>query len=83
LGLRGELVEILLPPGAVASFDDSSVPGLEHHLWIMEGMLEVEVAGKQFRLKPGDCLRYQLDGPSRYACKGRRDARYLIALMRP
>jgi len=82
-GLLGELVEIRLPRGACASFDDSPVPGLEHHLWLLEGTLEVEVGGTQFRLNPGDCLRYQLDGPSRYCCKGRRDARYLIALMRP
>ena len=81
-GLHRELVEIRLPPGACASFDDSPVPGLEHHLWVLEGTLEVEVGATRFRLNPGDCLRYQLDGPSRYQCKGRRDARYLIALMR-
>jgi transcriptional regulator with XRE-family HTH domain len=82
-GLHGELVEIRLPQGACASFDNSPVPGLEHHLWMLEGGIEVVVSGKRLRLNPGDCLRYVLDGPSRYECKGRRDARYVLALVRP
>jgi transcriptional regulator with XRE-family HTH domain len=82
-GLHGELVEIRLPPRARASFDNSPVPGLEHHLWMLEGTIEVVVSGKRFRLDPGDCLRYVLDGPSTYECKGRRRARYILALVRP
>ena len=82
-GLHGELVEIHLPPGACASFDRSPLPEMEHHLWMLEGIIEVGVSGKQFRLNSGDCLRYVLDGPSRYECKSRRNARYLLALVRP
>ena len=32
--LRGELVEVRMPPGATVSFDTAPIPGLEHHLWL-------------------------------------------------
>jgi transcriptional regulator with XRE-family HTH domain len=82
-GLHGELVEIRLPAGAIVSYDDSPMPGLEHHLWMLEGTIELGVDGKRFRLNRGDCMRYVLHGGSRYECKGRRAARYIIALVHP
>lgn len=79
--LKGELVEITLPPGASVSYD-RSLPGLEHHLWMIEGKMSLEVEGKTFCLEKGDCIRYVLSGPSKYLC-GRREARYVIALVHP
>jgi transcriptional regulator with XRE-family HTH domain len=82
-GLRGELVEVRLPAGAVVGYDTSPVPGLEHHLWLLDGALALEVAGSRFALKAGDALRYVLNGPSRFTCTGRREARYVIAMVHP
>lgn len=80
--LKGELVEITLPPGAAVSYDRSYLPGLEHHLWMIEGKMSLEVEGMTFSLEKGDCIRYVLSGSSKYMC-GRRQARYVIALVRP
>ena len=82
-GLRGELVEVRIPAGASVPFDTSPVPGLEHHLWMLEGALSLEVEGSLFRLRAGDCLRYVLAGPTRFQATGRREARYVIAMVRP
>jgi transcriptional regulator with XRE-family HTH domain len=82
-GLRGELVEVRIPAGASVSFDAAPVAGLEHHLWMLEGALTIDVDGSVFRLRPGDCLRYVLTGPSRFEATGRRDTRYLIAMVHP
>jgi quercetin dioxygenase-like cupin family protein len=82
-GLRGELVEVHMPPGATVSFDASPIPGLEHHLWMLEGSLSLEVEGSIFRLRPGDCLRYVLAGPTRFQGTGKRDARYVVAMVHP
>jgi transcriptional regulator with XRE-family HTH domain len=82
-GLRGELVEVRLPAGATVAFDASPVPGLEHHLWLLEGALILDISGSTFALKPGDTLRYVLNGPSRFACTSRREARYVIGLVHP
>jgi transcriptional regulator with XRE-family HTH domain len=79
--LKGELVEVSLPAGASVSYDDSPVPGLEHHLWMLEGVLVLEIEGTALRLEKGDCARYVLSGSSRFECRGRRAARYLISLV--
>ena len=80
--LKGELVEVQIPAGATVSYDVSPLPGLEHHLWILEGVLSLEVEGAVYRLEKGDCVRYVLKGPSRFVC-GKRAVRYLIALVHP
>ena len=81
--LKGELVEVWLPAGATVSYDVSPLPGLEHHLWMLDGVLSLEIEGTLFRLEKGDCLRYVLSGPSRFRCGGRRPARYLVSLVHP
>jgi transcriptional regulator with XRE-family HTH domain len=82
-GLRGELVEVRVPAGASVSFDASPIAGLEHHLWMLEGSLTLEVDGSLFRLRAGDCLRYLLAGPTRFQSTGKREARYVIAMVHP
>ena len=82
-GLRGELVEVVMPAGASVAFDVAPVAGLEHHLWMLEGLLTLDVDGSLFQLRPGDCLRYVLSGATRFHCTGKRDARYLVALVHP
>jgi transcriptional regulator with XRE-family HTH domain len=82
-GLRGELVEVRMPAGASVSFDTSPVQGLEHHLWIIEGSLNLDVEGSRFELHTGDCLRYVLNGPTHFENPGRRETRYIVAMVHP
>jgi transcriptional regulator with XRE-family HTH domain len=81
--LKGELVEVWLPVGASISYDVSPLPGLEHHLWMLDGVLSLEIEGTAFRLEKGDCVRYVLSGSSCFGCGGKRPARYLISMVRP
>jgi transcriptional regulator with XRE-family HTH domain len=82
-GLRGELVEVRMPPGASVSFESSPIAGLEHHLWMLDGSLTLEVEGSPFWLRAGDCLRYVLAGPTHFKNPGKHEARYLVAMVRP
>ncbi len=82
-GLRGELVEVRLPADASVSFETSPIAGLEHHLWMLDGALTVTVDGTDVQLRAGDCLRYLLAGPTRFQATGKKDARYLVAIVRP
>ena len=66
-----------IPAGATVAYDAAPVPGLEHHLWLLDGELTLEVGGATYQLRPGDALRYVLNGPSRFTATGRRDARYV------
>ena len=60
--LKGELVEVHLPAGASVSYDTSPVQGLEHHLWMLDGAVDIEIEGTTFRVAKGDCARYVLSG---------------------
>lgn len=82
-GLRGELVEGRLAAGADIAYDRPPVPGLEQHIWVLEGTLEVTVQDTGYRLEAGDCLRVRVWGPARFRCPGDTEARYLLAVVLP
>ncbi|MCG7209040.1 helix-turn-helix domain-containing protein [Streptomyces arenae] len=82
-GLRGELVEGRLAAGADLSYDRPPVPGLEQHLWVLDGTLAVTADGTEHRLDAGDCLRMRVWGPTRFRCTGPARARYVLAVVRP
>jgi transcriptional regulator with XRE-family HTH domain len=82
-GLRGELVEGVLRPGADISYDEPPVPGLEQHIWVLEGTLEVTTDGVAHEIRTGDCLRFRLWGPSRFHCAGPAQVRYALMVVLP
>ncbi|WP_234540272.1 helix-turn-helix domain-containing protein [Streptomyces shenzhenensis] len=81
--LRGELVEGRLAQGADIAYDRPPVPGLEQHIWMLEGRLGVTADGVEHVLETGDCLRLRVWGPTRFRCAGPREARYVLAVVRP
>jgi transcriptional regulator with XRE-family HTH domain len=82
-GLRGELVEGRLAAGADIAYDRPPVPGLEQHIWVLDGALEVTALEVGHRLGTGDCLRMRVWGPTRFRCPGPDDARYVLAVVLP
>ncbi len=79
--LAAEALECALEPGARITYDRPPRSGLEHHLLLIEGQLEVSVDGQTYDLRPGDCLRYQLFGPSAFATPAQCAARYLLFIV--
>ncbi|WP_020540350.1 helix-turn-helix domain-containing protein [Nonomuraea coxensis] len=82
-GLRGEVVEGTLRPGADIAYDVPPVPGLEQHIWVLEGTVEIAANGRAHTLTAGDCLRFVLWGASRFHCPGPGPARYVILVVLP
>lgn len=82
-GLRGEVVEGLLRPGADLAYDGPPVPGLEQHLWLLGGALEVTVGAAAHALEPGDCLRFRVWEGTRFRCPGPDPARYALLVVLP
>ena len=82
-GLRGELVEGRLSVGADIAYDRPPVPGLEQHVWVLEGALEVTAQDVEHHLDAGDCLRLRVWGPTRFRCAGAEDVRYVLAVVLP
>jgi transcriptional regulator with XRE-family HTH domain len=75
-----EVLSCELPAGATIDYPLPPRLGLEHHLYLEEGALELTIEGKVHRLSAGDCLRYKLMGASRFQAAGRRPARYILVL---
>lgn len=82
-GLRGEVIEGTLDPGADIRYDAPPLPGLEHHLWLFDGTVRLTVDGHPHHLAPGDCLRYRLWGASHFHNPGPAPARYAVLLVHP
>ncbi|SHH66359.1 transcriptional regulator, XRE family with cupin sensor [Streptomyces sp. 3214.6] len=82
-GLRGELVEGRLRPGADIAYDRPPVPGLEQHIWVLEGALDVTAQDVEHHLDAGDCLRLRVWGPTRFRCSGSDGVRYVLAVVLP
>ncbi|MER5406135.1 XRE family transcriptional regulator [Streptomyces sp. NPDC002769] len=82
-GLRGELVEGRLAAGADIAYDRPPVPGLEQHIWVLDGSLEVTARDVEHRLGTGDCLRLRVWGPTRFRCPGPQDVRYALVVVAP
>lgn len=76
--LAGEALQCELDAGVHIAYDAPPRPGLEHHLLLVEGELQVSVDGKAHELRPGDCLRYQLFGPSAFSTPEACGAKYIL-----
>lgn len=76
--LAGEALQCEIDAGTRITYEAPPRPGLEHHLLMVEGQLTVSVDGKSHEIGPGDCLRYQLFGPSVFATPDHVGARYIL-----
>ncbi len=82
-GFDAELVEARLPAGADIAYAAPGVQGLEQHIWVLDGVLELTVEGATHRLARGDCLRFRLFGPTRFRAPGKGGAHYALVVCRP
>ncbi|WNE96272.1 XRE family transcriptional regulator [Streptomyces luomodiensis] len=82
-GLRGEVIEGTLRPGADIAYDGPPVPGVEQHIWVLEGAVEITANGHVHELEAGDCLRFRLWGSSRFRCVGSAPVRYALLVVLP
>jgi len=79
--LAGEVLGCSLQAAACIDYPLPPRKGLEHHLLMTEGALRITVDGQVHDLLPGDCLRYQLFGASRFETSAEAGARYLLFIV--
>jgi transcriptional regulator with XRE-family HTH domain len=82
-GYMGELLEGELPAGAMFAYDAPPIAGLEQHLLMLDGQLDLTIEGRTHRLSSGDSLRFRLFGPNGFACPGPGAARYVMTIIQP
>ncbi|MER7001202.1 XRE family transcriptional regulator [Streptomyces sp. NPDC000410] len=81
--LRAEVVEGWLTAGADVAYERPPVPGMEQHIWVLEGAVEITVGDETHELRAGDCLRFRLWGPTRFRCPGPEPVRYAVVVVLP
>ena len=79
--LGAELLECVLPAGKRIEYLKPPRAGLEHHILVLEGALEMTIDGQSYRLRKGDCLRYQLYGPSIFQTRKDQFAKYMLVIL--
>ncbi|MBL4906391.1 MAG: helix-turn-helix transcriptional regulator [Sneathiella sp.] len=79
--LKAEVLECELKASARITYDNPSIHGLEHHLMLLSGYLEVTVDGTTHHLRKGDCLRYQLFGATEFRTANDKAAKYILVLV--
>ncbi|GLU48285.1 helix-turn-helix domain-containing protein [Nocardiopsis ansamitocini] len=82
-GFRGEVVEGILRPGSDIAYDQPPIPGLEQHIWVLEGTVRITTGDHVYDLATGDCLRFRLRGRSRFYCPGPAAVRYVLLIVLP
>lgn len=79
--LNAELLMCELPADRRIEYPKPPRVGLEHHIFMAEGCLNMTIEGQKYRLLEGDCLRYRLYGSSVFETDKNCIAKYLIAVL--
>lgn len=79
--LSCEVLECDLSPGTFIEYVAPPSAGLEHHLIVLDGELDVSIEGKDHLLQVGDCLRYKLYGHSSFRAHQVTGARYHLVII--
>ncbi len=77
-GSSVEIAEIEFPPGGSVAFDNQRIAGMDQHIWVLDGTLELELGDEAFRLETGDCLMMRFGRPVRFRNPTARPVRYAV-----
>lgn len=76
-----EIVDVTFPPGARVAFKQPwLVRGIDQHVWVLDGTLELTLGSTLHRLDEGDCLHMRLDEPAAFRNPTDRPIRYAVIL---
>ncbi len=79
-GSSVDIAEVEFPPGASVAFDNRRAAGTDQHVWVLDGTLELDVAGETFRLQAGDCLMMRFGQPLTFRNPTARPVRYAVVI---
>ena len=80
---RVDIVAVEFPPGARVSFPPRPESrSMTQHVWLLEGELQMTIAGTVHRLQAGDCLFMDLGDAFDFYNPGKGAAKYAVILDR-
>lgn len=74
-----QIVEVEFPPGGRVAFE-GGVRDVRIHqqIWVLSGTIDLTIGHDRHRLREGDCLTMQLEGPTMFHNPRRKPARYVV-----
>jgi transcriptional regulator with XRE-family HTH domain len=76
-----QIVDVQFPPGARVAFEPSVRDTRVHQqVWVLEGAIEITLGRERHRLRTGDCLAMQVDGPTMFHNPTRKPTRYAVVI---
>ena len=75
-----ELVEVVLPPGALVPFERQHLSGVDQLIWILDGTLDIAIGIESHTLATGDCLHMRFNEPITFRNTGAAAVRYAVVL---
>jgi transcriptional regulator with XRE-family HTH domain len=77
-----ELIEVVLPAGAVVELPAASYELIHQQIWVLDGRLDFREGATLHELATGDCLQLGPPAPCAFINPGPEPVRYLVALTR-
>lgn len=75
-----DIAEVEFPPGASVAFDSQRLAGMDQHVWVLDGTLDMAVGEEAFRLGPGDCLMMRFGQPILFRNATDQPVRYAVVI---
>ena len=76
-----QIVDVNFPAGGRVAFETGErAARVYQQVWVLEGEIDVTVGVECYRLREGDCLAMQLDGPTMFHNQTRTPARYAVVI---
>lgn len=75
-----EIVEVEFPPGATVAFERQRLAGVDQHVWVLDGRMEMTIGAEIHTLEAGDCLYMRFEDPIAFRNPTERPARYVVVL---
>jgi transcriptional regulator with XRE-family HTH domain len=76
------IVEVDFPAHAEVVFEPHIHEGIEQHVWVLEGEMEITLGSSVYTLSAGDCLHMRLGAGNSFVNRGPKPARYAVVLTR-
>jgi transcriptional regulator with XRE-family HTH domain len=76
-----QIVEVHFPPGQRVTFESGARDiRICQQVWVLEGELDINQGSKRHKLREGDCLAMELDGPVIFHNPSRRTTHYAVVI---
>jgi transcriptional regulator with XRE-family HTH domain len=79
-GSPAEIVDVRFPAGATVAFEAQRLAGVDQHIYMLDGKMELSLGEEIHRLEAGDCLHMRLDRPVVFRNLSEKPARYIVVL---